>query len=75
MKFGDFLSSRSVAAGLLLVSMAFNVAADNILVINGSSTTSEPGTTADITANLQALLESQSHTVTVSDPFPASISG
>lgn len=68
-------TGHSFAIGLLLLAIAFDVTADDILVINGTSTTNESGTTAGITANLQSLLESQGNTVTVSDPVPADISG
>lgn len=49
--------------------------AANILIINGTSTTSEAGTTAEITSTLDTLLQSQGNTTTISDPVPADISG
>jgi len=59
---------------ILLTSVAINAQAANILIINGTSTTSEPSTTAEITATLNTLLQSQGHTTTISDPVPADIS-
>ena len=49
--------------------------AADVLIINGTSTTSEGSTTAQITATLDALLQSQGNTTTISDPIPADISG
>jgi hypothetical protein len=51
------------------------IAAKNVLIVNGASTTSETGTTADITANLQALQVAAGNTVTVADTPPASLAG
>ena len=62
-------------AGMLL--LAFNANASNILIVNGSSTTSETGTTSDITSTLQATCfpDTTADTVTVVDTPPASLTG
>ena len=46
-----------------------------ILIINGASSTSEPGTTAQITSNLSALEIAAGNTVTVNNVTPASLAG
>lgn len=70
-KFGK---SCVLLAATLLTSVAINANAADVLIINGTSTTSEGGTTATITSTLNTLLQSQGHTTTVSDPMPADIS-
>jgi hypothetical protein len=47
--------------------------AGSVLIVNGASATSEPGTTADITAHLQALETAAGNTTTVADVPPASL--
>jgi PEP-CTERM motif-containing protein len=72
------MHKRVVGMALTLaavVAVAAQVSASSILLINGTSTTSEPGTTANITANFVAQATSLGHTVTVSDPVPASLAG
>lgn len=49
--------------------------AGNVLIINGSTLTSETGTTADITANLSALETAAGNVPTVMDVPPASLAG
>jgi PEP-CTERM motif len=49
--------------------------AQGILIINGTTGTTEPGTTANITNNLRTLHEAVGNMVTVSDGVPASLSG
>jgi hypothetical protein len=49
--------------------------AGSILIVSGTTGTSESGTTAEIVANLSALHVAVGNTVTVSDPFPASLAG
>ncbi len=46
-----------------------------VLIVNGASGTSEPSTTAEITANLSSLEAAVGNTVTVSDALPGDISG
>jgi hypothetical protein len=60
-----------LAAGLLFFGVAQTSQAGPVLVINGASGTSEPGTTALITANLSALLTGAGNTVTVMDGIPS----
>jgi PEP-CTERM motif len=57
------------AAALVVLPALTN--AQNILIINGTTGTSEAGTTANITANLTALHTAVGNTVTVSDGIPA----
>ena len=67
-------SLKLLAASLLLVpGLCFG--ANTVLIINGSSTTSESSTTSDITANLSAIATAAGGTVTVSDGIPTSVSG
>src|SRR5262245_47412928 len=63
------------AAALLLAFPGVGMAAKNVLIVNGASNTSEPGTTADITANLQTLETAAGNTTTVMDVPPASLAG
>lgn len=63
-----------VIASVSLLQTATIVNAEDILIVNGTSTTSEGGTTATITATLNGLLQSQGHTTTISDPVPADVS-
>lgn len=69
-----FGASYLLTVAILLTSVAINAYADDVLIINGTSTTSEPSTTAQITITLDTLLLSQGHTTTISDPVPADIS-
>jgi hypothetical protein len=48
--------------------------AGNILIVNGASGTSEPGTTASITDNVKTLHEAVGNVVTVSDGIPVDLS-
>lgn len=67
---------RTLRFGLLCFAlMSTSAHAADVLIINGTSTTSESGTTASITATLDTLLQSEGHTTTISDPIPADISG
>lgn len=59
------------SAALLCCSAAF---AGPVLIINGSSGTSEPGTTSAITNNLKTLHEAVGNTVTISDGIPVNLS-
>lgn len=70
-------SFRSVClwVGVVLLSLANIAQAANVLIINGSTLTSEPGTTSSITSTLETLLQSQGNTTTISDPVPASLAG
>ena len=60
---------------VVFVSPIGNASANSILLINGATGTSEPGTTATITANFQTQATSLGHTVTVSDGIPGSFAG
>lgn len=62
----------ALAMTLAVASQAF---ATSILLINGTTGTSEPGTTADITANFIAQATSLGHTVDVADAVPGSFAG
>jgi len=67
--FGNLVAGAALA---LLPSLA---AAQNILIVNGSSGTSEPGTTSLITSNLKTLHEAVGNIVTVVSDIPADFSG
>ncbi|HYW49557.1 MAG TPA: PEP-CTERM sorting domain-containing protein [Gemmatimonadaceae bacterium] len=67
------LKSMVLAASMFVLPAL--ASAQNILIINGSSGTSEPGTTSSITTNLRTLHEAVGNTVTVVDGVPASFSG
>jgi hypothetical protein len=65
-------------AGVLAVAsfaLAASAWAGNVLIVNGSSTTSETDTTADITAHLTMLETAAGNTVTVDDQPPATLAG
>jgi len=64
-----------VYAGLLVVGVAVAAQAGPIIIVSGSSGTSEPGTTSDIVANLTTLHEAVGNTVTVSSDIPADLAG
>jgi hypothetical protein len=67
---------KLVAAALLLLLPALCFGANNtVLIINGSSGTSEPGTTSSVTTNLSADIVAAGGVVTVADTIPASING
>lgn len=59
----------------LAMSAAFAANAASILIVNNASNTSEAGTTADITNNLQTLMTNVGDTVTVVSAPPASLAG
>ena len=61
-----------LAATVVVPSLAL---AQNILIINGTTGTSEAGTTANITNNLKTLHEAVGNTVTISDGVPINFSG
>jgi hypothetical protein len=65
----------AIAAAALFALPLSAFAAKNVLIVNGLSTTSETGTTTDITANLQTLEVAAGNTVTVADVPPASLAG
>ena len=67
-------SFTRVVAGLALFVVASVASAGNILIINGATGTSEPGTTANNTANLSQLHMDVGNTVTVSDGVPVDLS-
>lgn len=66
---------RMAAALVVLFFAAGAASAGNILIINGASGTSEPGTTTNITNNLSGLHTDVGNTVTVSDGVPLDLSG
>jgi hypothetical protein len=61
--------------GLFLTFLASVSFAGSIAIVNGSSVTSETGTTAAITNNLNALEIAVGNTTTILDTLPADISG
>lgn len=62
------------AAGAMVLGAASQASAASILLINGATGTSEPGTTAAITANFVTQATSLGHVVTVADGVPADFS-
>lgn len=66
---------RTALAGAALALSAPILAAQNVLIVNGSSTTTEPGTTTNITNNLRTLHQAVGNTVTVVDAVPMSLAG
>lgn len=73
LKSGLQLWIATTATGLVLGMGSLTANAGAILVINGASVTSEPGTTTLITDNLSNLLVAAGHTVTVVDGVPGSL--
>ena len=67
--------SRGLAAAALVLGLCVQLQAGNVLIINGASATSEPGTTSAITTNLQTLHIAAGNTVTIADAVPASFAG
>ncbi len=69
------MSTKSIGLAVALVAgLAATVQGGPILIINGASLTSEPGTTAAITTNLSALHVAAGNTVTVLDGVPVDLS-
>lgn len=68
---------KAATAALLSITMlsASPASAATILIINGSSGTSEPSTTSSITTQLTNLHTAVGNTVSVSDGVPADLSG
>lgn len=66
---------KSLLAAAAFVVMPALASAQSILIINGSSGTSEPGTTSDITNNLKTLHEAVGNTVTIVSDIPVDITG
>lgn len=64
-----------ILLALCSTALATPALAGNILIINGSSGTSESGTTASITQQISQLQAAVGNTVTVSDLVPVSLSG
>ncbi len=62
----------TIAALVVSPSLA---SAQSILIINGTTGTSEPGTTTNITNNLKTLHEAVGNTVTISDGIPVNFAG
>ena len=63
------------AASFAALTMASTANAGNILIINGSSSTSETSTTASITTQLTTLHTAVGNVVTVADTVPVSFTG
>lgn len=61
-----------VATAMALSSLAH---AGNVLIVNGSNGTSEPGTTSQLTANLQNLHQAVGNVVTVVSDIPVNLTG
>lgn len=73
MKGHYFINAVLKTLGMTLLS--FNTAmAAHVLIVNGASTTSEAGTTAQITANLDALHLAAGNTTEIQDTPPATLS-
>jgi PEP-CTERM motif len=66
---------KTLVATAALVVLPALANAQSILIINGTTGTSESGTTANITNNLKALHEAVGNTVTISDGIPISFAG
>lgn len=66
------MNTKSLIAALTLGSAAL-AHAGPILIVNGASTSSEPGTTSAVTTNLSNLHVLAGNTVTVADSLPASL--
>jgi hypothetical protein len=64
---------RKIAMGILILSL--NLFAENVLIVNGSTTTSEPSTTSEITNNLSTIITDRGDTPIISDALPLDISG
>lgn len=67
--------STKIFLALCSTALATPALAGNILIINGSSGTSEPGTTSSITTQISQLQAAVGNTVTVSDLVPTSLAG
>lgn len=65
----------ALATTAVMFGIAGTANAGNILIINGSSTTSETGTTSSITTQLSTLHTAAGNVVTVVDGVPASFAG
>ena len=65
---------KSLVFAAVVAVMPALVNAQNILIINGASGTSETGTTANITNNLKTLHEAVGNTVTIADGIPVDFS-
>lgn len=57
------------------LAIASHANAGSVLIVNGSLGTSEPGTTSDITNNLQTLHQAVGNTVTVVSDIPVNLTG
>lgn len=68
------MSHRNFFAAIVSATVIQSTFAANILIVNGSSTTSEPGTTSEITSHLQATCAT-GNIYTVTDTAPASLAG
>jgi PEP-CTERM motif len=66
--------SRNTMATAVLLACSGSLMAGSVLIVNGSSVTSEPGTTSTITANLKTLHEAVGNTVTINDGLPVNLS-
>lgn len=62
-------------AAVFSLGLSGAAAAGNVLIINGSSGTSEPSTTSSITTQLQTLHEAVGNVVTIADANPGDYSG
>jgi hypothetical protein len=65
----------ALGTAAILMGAATSASASSILLINGATGTSEPGTTAAITTNFTTIATALGHTVTVSDGVPGSFAG
>lgn len=61
--------------GAMALMISGSALAGSVLIVNGSSSTTEPDTTAAITSNLSTLHTAVGNTVTVSSDIPTDLSG
>jgi hypothetical protein len=69
------LRVMTTLAGIRGSAIVNGAAGCNVLIINGASTTSESGTTADATNTLSGIITAQGGAVTIADTVPASLAG
>ena len=66
---------KSLTLAAAMVALPVIASAQSILIINGTTGTSEAGTTASITNNLRTLHQAVGNTVTVADGIPVNFAG
>lgn len=71
----DMQMNLKLLVGAMTVAMSGTVFAGPVLIVNGADSTSEPDTTAAITANLSNLHTAAGNTVTIVSDIPSNLSG